>query len=604
MFFIIFCILLVNSKSSIIHTTSDSGPLFFKNNGHAELLFSHVCNEILILTKTKTENTTMVLRRVDELYNGRVAYFDENNEHYLSYVDNLQYGTWVYGDDPGKDTASFFIRGKSFTFTPMDAHQEEFHVFNEKLLRWEENSNISMHCTEEAESFQWAPVYYEKDGQEKQSVFVHLVDIDPAESKHLDFLPFTSQYLSEENEWVEVLYKRNLPFGGIYTFQGCRRCILRNLEFVSNGYRMAFFDSKRELDVYLTTSSRGLITKRDRVVELHNPLRTAWGKIEESFEVGDYGMFYCDTDDYFGKVIEKKSGLLIIRAWPSNRKDLMDQTSTNSFTQPLVLEPSSKVAYKGRRSLNLYSFVNYGKSALPSIEKYIEVNEGLWGLSSCFLYHGANALPDQLVYAAELVCFLKGYKPLAMVQMLSDSDSQLKFPFVRELVQAMILTADFHPEVGMRYQKNVDHENNWETIVFYSECSISHAKALLPEGKAQAHHIYPIPDTKPRNNKEIYMKQLEYSFFNGISLGYPERFIHVYCEDLISASDMEAAKMSITDVEKAITLARDRFDNSALQFMMVKKGACDQFDIEKTEPIKFLFEPLKADCTQHGKTEL
>jgi len=334
---------------------------------------------------------------------------------------------------------------------------------------------------------------------------------------------------------------------------------------------------------------------------LQDPRRVSWRKINEVFEVGHYGMFFCNTDDFFGQVMAKSNGKLVIRVWPSHRKELMDQTSTNALTEPLVLDFKAKSAYKGKWSLNLYSFIHYGKTALPAIEKHITVNEGLWDLSSCFFYHGAKTIPDQLVYAAELVCFLKGYKPLAMVQMRSDSDSQLKFPFVDELVQAMIVTADFYPDAGIRYQKNIDAQNKWETIIFYSECSLDHARALLPQGKAQAHHIYPIPDENNKLNYDPFMKQLEHSFFNGIALGYPERFIHVYCEDLISKENMEKAKMTINDIEKAITLARERYDKSMLEFMLIQKGMCEEF--ERVKPLSALFEK-KDDCDDKEKAEL
>jgi hypothetical protein len=59
-----------------------------------------------------------------------------------------------------------------------------------------------------------------------------------------------------------------------------------------------------------------------------------------------------------------------------------------------------------------------GPDPVTWLRDYLVAHENFLapGLSSCFMYHGGLSLPQQLIYAAEVVCVLIGAKPMTMVR--------------------------------------------------------------------------------------------------------------------------------------------------------------------------------------------
>jgi hypothetical protein len=67
--------------------------------------------------------------------------------------------------------------------------------------------------------------------------------------------------------------------------------------------------------------------------------------------------------------------------------------------------------------LTLISLFVIGPRPIEWIRDYIVSHEKVLNptLSSCFMYHGGTTIPQQFIYAAEILCVLMGGKPLAMV---------------------------------------------------------------------------------------------------------------------------------------------------------------------------------------------
>ena len=61
--------------------------------------------------------------------------------------------------------------------------------------------------------------------------------------------------------------------------------------------------------------------------------------------------------------------------------------------------------------------------------------------------------------------------------------------------------------------------------MFYRTNRTYIADGLLPRNQSQALHPLPYPDDK---NREL---QIYYAWWNGVLLGYPERFVDTYCYD-------------------------------------------------------------------------
>ena len=71
------------------------------------------------------------------------------------------------------------------------------------------------------------------------------------------------------------------------------------------------------------------------------------------------------------------------------------------------------------RAVNITSLFNYydTHSALGHLKGYLAAYEYKYSqhISSCYFYHAAIPFPQQLIYAAEILCLLVGAKPVVLV---------------------------------------------------------------------------------------------------------------------------------------------------------------------------------------------
>lgn len=138
-------------------------------------------------------------------------------------------------------------------------------------------------------------------------------------------------------------------------------------------------------------------------------------------------------------------------------------------------------------------------------------------------------MPEQLLYLAEVICFLKGHKPVLMVQYTDpDRSHQWKFPEVHSLIRRILAIKSLHPDAGIGYTIN-KYMDKYETLLLWHAGTKHLADGLMPQD-TQAFHIVPFPDGV--NNDSIYREQVKWSWRNGYLLGYPTRFIDTYTRDL------------------------------------------------------------------------
>jgi len=217
-------------------------------------------------------------------------------------------------------------------------------------------------------------------------------------------------------------------------------------------------------------------------------------------------------------------------------------------------------------------------------------------VSPCFFYHSTPRVPEPLVYAAELLCVLHGRKALVMVQYGTPTEAQHRHPLVRPLVRAMLAAAHAEPaavDVGhsvLRYRKD-------STLVLYRRRHAELARALRPEGQAQALHPVPYPnyDGPPEILHAEEHAQVYNSGWNGFVLGYPQDLVDSYCaafhNGLTPAQKRSEGKRAQTDVEQFF---RSR------QLRRLTGAAADSDEAVPREALERLYEAVYKDTGSHN----
>ena len=289
--------------------------------------------------------------------------------------------------------------------------------------------------------------------------------------------------------------------------------------------------------------------------------------LEENTKQGEFVWSFLEvktghavrTEELLLKCVGVSSSKRVFQYYPTDRREAMSRTALGQDTDLLIVDLSTKSHYfVGSRSISsvaVVSMIRIGQNVVDWIADYLISHEGVFGgLSSCFLYHAAIAMPKSLVYASELVCLIMGSKPVVMVQYTSNSDHQIKLPLVRELCVSLMtaIEANDVPELSYRINKYQSDE----TLIFYRKNREYLVDQLRPLGNAaQALHIAPYADPHDSSkHPKQYREQIYNSWWNGYLLGYPEHFIDSYCYDFrnehISASEKrEQVDMARTDVK-------------------------------------------------------
>jgi hypothetical protein len=96
--------------------------------------------------------------------------------------------------------------------------------------------------------------------------------------------------------------------------------------------------------------------------------------------------------------------------------DLEDLENDNNDSTGLIYGTLGHAHHAERVALHQWVYI--GQDVIGFIMEYIDYKEGvLGGFSSCYMYHAAYSLPQQLLYANEILCVLVGAKPVTMVSL-------------------------------------------------------------------------------------------------------------------------------------------------------------------------------------------
>lgn len=229
-------------------------------------------------------------------------------------------------------------------------------------------------------------------------------------------------------------------------------------------------------------------------------------------------------------------------------------------------------------------------------------------LSSCYFYHAAVSMPKALIYAAEVLCVLLGYKPLTMIQYTSPSELQWKFPLMAELSRGVVTVANLPDRASagsIRYAVT-QYRSDETLVIFRPEFEYVH-RSLLPFMKAQALHPIPYPNidrestfdedaasggyylpssldpksayfkhrnSAPRKPSEpdlewAWSRQIFFSWWNGYVLGYPQHFINSYCESFHNGLDVDEKRLWSAIAKKQVVAY---FKNANLSREVIGKG--------------------------------
>lgn len=106
------------------------------------------------------------------------------------------------------------------------------------------------------------------------------------------------------------------------------------------------------------------------------------------------------------------------------------------------------------------------------------------------------------------------------------------------------------PTSGLNYR--VSRFRDFETLTLYRTSREYVALNLLPRGSVQALHPMPFPDNA--RLQQDHQLQIYYAGWNGLLLGYPDRFVKSYCEefhnDLAIDKKREIYKRAKSDLTK------------------------------------------------------
>lgn len=87
-----------------------------------------------------------------------------------------------------------------------------------------------------------------------------------------------------------------------------------------------------------------------------------------------------------------------------------------------------------------------------------------------------------------------------------------------------------------------------ESLVFYRTNRTYVADSLIPYYESQA--LHPIPYPNEANPRPDWDKQIYNAWWNGYMLGYPERFVNVYCDSFHNGLTLEEKRVQVQMARK------------------------------------------------------
>ena len=574
---------------------------------------THACTSLRFensIFKGKDSVFNLVLK--DEVYiNDRNVWF--NGADYLSFLlpspeNGSPYGTWIVGPKPGEDSGIAYAKPAFETLVPESIlHDFEIEWFFLENQKWTAIKGSRLQCFKDQYlSRFYSATYIKSSTREEINTFLIIPGNEYIASTQILHIG-TADYISSvkasyfdslKAQWVSLeeiplvisfgvpiwLTTYNITKGSHSISQdelssksqpySCI-AILVNSEFLDDCWRLMFRCLETDEEYFPKLGNEGIYSS-EFSLEI-KPLTSAEIEIDymktmetiSQVNQGDYLWLWYVKDDFSNNVRLSNENLLIKCVGQSNsakvfqyyfndRKNQMERSILSQESDLLILKSSSlntTLVWKGLLSgidIHVLSLVTMGSDLTRWISNYIYKHEGTFGgISSCFLYHAALALPAPLVYTTEVVCVLLGAKPVAMVQFTSKTDQQLKFPLVQELTTSIMIRKETDPDFPIDYRIHKYFSD--ETVIIFRKSRNYLANSLRPLHQAQALHIVPYPGSDALLNVQEWKEQIYNSWWNGFVLGYPEHFIDTYCisfhNDLTNDEKLEQMQMANRDVK-------------------------------------------------------
>lgn len=553
-----------------------------------------------------------------KLYNARLAWSSPNGRS-LSFVNNQGHGTWLVGDTPGVDSGVAYSRGEMPALVPPVNDVSSYKVFSGGAWVSASANGFRIECTGgqsvAGAGFLWAQTVA------GESVFVALQGADADENacereksmrdglgaaQSLLLPPACAPAVYSVNKATWTPLKDDLVsamwLGSALQLSSEPDSVYVpvSMEDMGTGFRTTAINPTDGREIFPVFTKRGRLTLPrqyneavyDSISTGAKPTLTPVPPSQAAadarlngvhvFETLQVGQWVWVFSRFAPGYREPKGLLMRVQARSRRRLALewhstdrgrvlhrarVDGTVGRAVAQVFEDENRVDLAFferdaetneEKRVDLEITAALPLNASATMHLKHYIERHEGLFQTSSCFFYHSAVAIPEPLVYAAEIVCVLMGYKPVAMVQYTSPSDDQTVYPLVRQLCDHIValgeLLGDAFP-VRWRVFKFLEKATGLvhESLILYRSNRKNLVDALIPRGDvAQALHILPFL-AGAENRTRVLEEQIYNSYWNGMVLGYPPNMVEAYItsfhSDLVYASRIEQLRRSQRDFE-------------------------------------------------------
>tara|TARA_A100001015_G_C15014892_1_gene724995 strand:+ start:322 stop:2313 length:1992 start_codon:yes stop_codon:yes gene_type:complete len=507
--------------------------------------------------------------------NGNVPTYT-NGREFLSYITkgSAPQGTWIVGDQPGKD--------RGFIFTDVHhASRAPAGLLNWKWLRrdqWEADESVRVTCTSAPRSSHFYVVEVLANslgdlaiGQEASGVLLAHLFFDetsgPAWTLDLGAggeVPLESvSVLAEIGETLQLIPALSVSKG---------RGLLLKIEALLSqdppGWELLLhkLDEEGGEDRVIVSQGTPFLTGGETKITVRR--RLPW-ETEAGFTVGS--ILQASSGDYlwvwyrgpelrgthdatvrFASSVHETLLLCVtpgaFRFFPTDREAAMRREELEEDTDLVTISSDGKHLHLPHRTD--HSRVRVSPTGVKSLGKaddlvrYLERHLKAVDVAApsgdstvfsrppaCFFYHSSVSIPVALVYAAEIVCLLTGAKPVVMTQYDTPSEKQWKAPLVRPLLRGLTALIGKNESCGLGMA--VFRFGRDTSLVLFRENRRYLADALLPARQTQALHPVPYPDEagdKERLQRDHH-DQVYNSAWNGLVLGYPPRFVDMYCAD-------------------------------------------------------------------------
>jgi hypothetical protein len=403
------------------------------------------------------------------VYNNRKSW--SNGKEYLSFVDQGTHGTWIVGVEPGVDSGYVYLKPSFPTLVPADATSETVSWHWNLKSKWTELPEMKLTCLDlDTEKTSSSGAFYEVEYWDVASGGMQESILSLANKEY-------SLLTVSENKWVKVTDLDTIcELGGAVSItrrnNGNRNTLskmarLVNSEHSSNGWRVTLrfaedFETKQDADAsdeaLFNIAYDGVIDDYEiKKLSKQEKERSTLNMISEVSNVntGDFVWIWVEDWKYVPKegasaltlpppptisTVQRTEVLLecishsqVRNTWSfrfhfTDRRLAMAQTMLSVDTDLYVIAINNsssavKVTFEESSNRNyslavdMSGLVVIGSDPVSFLRKYIRDKEGVLSpdVSSCYLYHAAVSVPQQFVYALEIVCVLMGAKPATMV---------------------------------------------------------------------------------------------------------------------------------------------------------------------------------------------